>query len=58
MKTGNYKLTLRKKSDKKAKTIAKGNYYECLGYFHDLETCSYTHRKLFITDEYKIVKAK
>jgi hypothetical protein len=58
MKTGNYKLTLRKQSDKKAKTIAKGNYYECLGYFHDLETCSYTHRKLFITDEYKIVKAR
>jgi hypothetical protein len=58
MKTGNYKLTLRKSSDKKAKTIAKGNYYECLGYFHDLETCSYTHRKLFITDEYKIVKAR
>jgi hypothetical protein len=58
MKTGNYKLTLRKQSDKKAKTIGKGNYYECLGYFHDLETCSYTHRKLFITDEYKIVKTK
>ncbi len=58
MKTGNYKLTLRKKSDKRTKTIAKGHYYECLGQFHKLETCSYTHRGLFAKDEYNIVKTK
>lgn len=56
MRTGLYKLVRKKLTEKRSKILSKGSYYDCLGHFHELEPCSYTHRKIFLKDEYNIIK--